>query len=82
MSKNLPTKIALLLTSKDNRIGPLAQAAANIGPMMWEEVTGPDGIVRQMQWTARVEASNGVVAPVDNGMASTPYSISLLIKGL
>jgi cellobiose dehydrogenase (acceptor) len=26
---------------------------------MWEEITGPDGIVRQMQWTARVEGSNG-----------------------
>ncbi|OBT67703.1 hypothetical protein VE03_03484 [Pseudogymnoascus sp. 23342-1-I1] len=50
----------------NNRVGPLAQAAANIGPMMWEEIVGPDGITRQMQWTARVEASNGVVAPVDN----------------
>jgi len=27
--------------------------------MMWEEVTGPDGIVRQFQWTSRVEGSNG-----------------------
>jgi cellobiose dehydrogenase (acceptor) len=42
------------------RIGPLAQAAPNIGPMMWEEITGPDGIVRQMQWTSRVEGSNGI----------------------
>lgn len=40
--------------------GPLAQAAPNIGPMMWEEIKGPDGIVRQMQWTSRVEGSNGV----------------------
>lgn len=43
-----------------HRIGPLAQAAPNIGPMMWEEVKGPDGIVRQMQWTSRVEGSGGV----------------------
>ncbi|CZR65777.1 probable cellobiose dehydrogenase [Phialocephala subalpina] len=43
-----------------HRTGPLAQAAPNIGPMMWEEITGPDGIVRQMQWTSRVEGSNGV----------------------
>jgi cellobiose dehydrogenase (acceptor) len=43
----------------DKRIGPLTQAAPDIGPMMWEEITGPDGIVRQMQWTARVEGSNG-----------------------
>jgi len=43
------------------RAGPLSQAAPNIGPMMWEEITGPDGIVRQMQWTSRVEGSNGAV---------------------
>jgi len=42
------------------RSGPLAQAAPNIAPMMWEEITGPDGIVRQFQWTSRVEGSNGV----------------------
>jgi cellobiose dehydrogenase (acceptor) len=41
------------------RVGPLTQAAPDIGPMMWEEITGPDGIVRQMQWTSRVEGSNG-----------------------
>ena len=43
----------------NKRIGPLTQAAPDIGPMMWEEITGPDGIVRQMQWTSRVEGSNG-----------------------
>lgn len=42
------------------RSGPLAQAAPNINPIMWEEVTGPDGIVRHMQWQARVEGSNGI----------------------
>lgn len=56
-----------LLTKLDSRTGPLAQAAPDIGPMMWEEVTGPDGIVRQFQWTSRVEASNNVTAPVNNG---------------
>jgi cellobiose dehydrogenase (acceptor) len=49
--------LSLTITAK--RIGPLTQAAPDIGPMMWEEITGPDGIVRQMQWTARVEGSNG-----------------------
>ena len=44
------------------RAGPLAQAAPDIGPMMWEEITGPDGIVRQMQWTSRVEGSNGAAS--------------------
>lgn len=68
LSKYLSARRILSLIHTGNRVGPLAQAAANIGPMMWEEITGPDGIVRQMQWTARVEASNGVTAPTDNGM--------------
>ncbi|KXX80350.1 Cellobiose dehydrogenase [Madurella mycetomatis] len=41
----------------ENRSGILAQAAPNIGPMIWDEVTGSDGIVRQFQWTARVEGA-------------------------
>ncbi|KAM7188670.1 cellobiose dehydrogenase [Naviculisporaceae sp. PSN 640] len=41
----------------NGRTGILAQAAPNIGPMFWEEIKGPDGIVRQLQWTARVEGS-------------------------
>lgn len=58
-----PTDAAMYLK---NRTGPFAQAAPNIGPMMWEEITGPDGIVRQMQWTSRVEGSNGI--PNGNSM--------------
>jgi len=53
------------------RSGPLAQAAPNIGPMMWEEITGPDGIVRQFQWTSRVEGSNGV--PSGHAMTLSLY---------
>ncbi|KAF4631847.1 cellobiose dehydrogenase [Cudoniella acicularis] len=64
-----------IVSDKDNylnsRIGPLAQAAPNIGPMMWEEVKGPDGIVRQFQWTARVEGSGGV--PNGNTMTLSLY---------
>jgi cellobiose dehydrogenase (acceptor) len=45
----------------DNRSGILAQAAPNIGPMMWDEVTPSDGKVRQFQWTARVEGSTEFV---------------------
>ncbi|KAH9900088.1 cellobiose dehydrogenase [Xylariomycetidae sp. FL2044] len=41
-----------------NRTGILAQAAPNIGPAFWEEITGPDGIVRQLQYTARVEGAD------------------------
>jgi cellobiose dehydrogenase (acceptor) len=49
------------------RTGILAQAAPNLGPMIWEEIRGADGIVRQLQWTARVEGSldtpNGSMLP-------------------
>lgn len=41
----------------NGRTGILAQSAPNIGPMFWEEIKGADGIVRQLQWTARVEGS-------------------------
>ncbi|KAH6624220.1 cellobiose dehydrogenase [Chaetomium sp. MPI-SDFR-AT-0129] len=49
------------------RSGILAQAAPNIGPMIWEEIKGADGIVRQLQWTARVEGS----FDTPNGQAMT-----------
>jgi cellobiose dehydrogenase (acceptor) len=51
----------------NNRSGILAQAAPNIGPMFWEEITGADGIVRQIQWQARVEGAMNV----PNGKALT-----------
>ncbi|KAI1843902.1 hypothetical protein JX265_003798 [Neoarthrinium moseri] len=49
------------------RSGILAQAAPNIGPMFWDEIKGADGVVRQLQWTARVEGSAGI----DNGHSMT-----------
>ena len=55
----------------NNRTGPLAQAAPDIGPMMWQVIKGPDGINRQMQWTSRVEGSNGV--PNGNSMTLSLY---------
>ncbi|KAL2162456.1 hypothetical protein VTH06DRAFT_7369 [Thermothelomyces fergusii] len=42
----------------NSRSGILAQAAPNIGPLMWEEVTPSDGITRQFQWTCRVEGDS------------------------
>jgi len=51
----------------NNRYGILAQAAPNIGPMFWDEIKGADGVVRQLQWTARVEGSDGT----PNGKAMT-----------
>ncbi|KAL5601056.1 hypothetical protein BROUX41_005885 [Berkeleyomyces rouxiae] len=53
-----------IATDKDsylgNRTGILAQSAPNIGPVFFDEITGEDGIVRQLQWTARVEGSGGI----------------------
>lgn len=42
------------------REGILTQSAPNIGPMFWDEITGSDGSVRQLQWTARVEGSHSI----------------------
>ncbi|KAI0971401.1 fungal cellulose binding domain-containing protein [Xylaria arbuscula] len=43
----------------NSRTGILTQAAPNIGPIFFDEVTGADGIVRQLEWTSRVEGSDG-----------------------
>ncbi|KAI0409006.1 fungal cellulose binding domain-containing protein [Xylaria palmicola] len=51
----------------NQRSGILAQAAPNIGPMFFDEIKGADGIVRQLEWTSRVEGSGGV----ENGNAMT-----------
>jgi cellobiose dehydrogenase (acceptor) len=49
------------------RAGILAEAAPNISPVFFEEIKGADGVVRQLQWTARVEGSLGT----PNGIAIT-----------
>ncbi|KAL4807494.1 hypothetical protein BDV18DRAFT_135433 [Aspergillus unguis] len=43
-----------------NRTGPLAQAAPNVNPVFFDQVTGPDGITRQLQYQARVEGSHNI----------------------
>ncbi|KAI0398524.1 carbohydrate-binding module family 1 protein [Xylariaceae sp. FL0594] len=50
------TDVSLYL---NQRSGILAQAAPNIGPMFFDQIKGADGIVRQIEWTARVEGSGG-----------------------
>ncbi|RMX83900.1 hypothetical protein D0869_04962 [Hortaea werneckii] len=42
------------------RTGILAQSAPNLSVLFWEEILGDDGIVRQMQYTARVEGGHGI----------------------
>jgi cellobiose dehydrogenase (acceptor) len=46
----------------DERSGILAQAAPNIGPIIFDEISGADGRVRSIQWTARVEPSLGEIS--------------------
>ncbi|KAF2841371.1 carbohydrate-binding module family 1 protein [Patellaria atrata CBS 101060] len=43
-----------------NRTGILTQAAPNIGPVFWEEISGSDGVTRQLQYTARVEGPDSL----------------------
>ncbi|KAM7186733.1 hypothetical protein V8F33_011656 [Rhypophila sp. PSN 637] len=44
-------------TYLNNRTGPLAQAAPNIGPIFWEIIKGADGVDRHFHWQARVEGA-------------------------
>jgi len=44
----------------NSRSGPLAQSAPNINPMFWDEITGTDGSVRQLQWQTRTEGAHGI----------------------
>ncbi|TAQ89554.1 cellobiose dehydrogenase [Chlorociboria aeruginascens] len=66
------------------RIGPLAQAAPDIAPMFWEEITGVDGIVRQIQWTARVEGATNQSMTLSSylGRGQTSRGRTTISKGL
>lgn len=55
----------------DERYGILTQAAPNIGPMFWDEIKGADGVTRQLQWTSRVEGSDGT--PSGKAMTMSQY---------
>ncbi|OQO14041.1 hypothetical protein B0A48_00917 [Cryoendolithus antarcticus] len=55
----------------DSRSGILAQSAPNLIAIFWEELTGADGITRQMQYQARVESSGGVKS--NNSITITQY---------
>ncbi|KAK5133906.1 hypothetical protein LTR08_007135 [Meristemomyces frigidus] len=43
-----------------NKTGILTQSAPNLSAVFWQEIEGEDGITRQLQWTARVEASDSI----------------------
>ncbi|KAE8139037.1 hypothetical protein BDV38DRAFT_281595 [Aspergillus pseudotamarii] len=55
----------------NDRTGIFAQAAPNIGPIIFDEVTGSDGIKRQIQWTARVEGGHDT--PDGHAMTISQY---------
>ncbi|KAJ2898357.1 carbohydrate-binding module family 1 protein [Zalerion maritima] len=55
----------------DSRTGILAQAAPNIGPLAFDQIQGSDGIVRQIQWTARVEGGHDT--PDGSAMVISQY---------
>ncbi|EAW14611.1 cellobiose dehydrogenase [Aspergillus clavatus NRRL 1] len=44
----------------NSRTGILTQSAPNIGPIMFDEIVGADGIKRQIQWTARMEGGHDI----------------------
>ncbi|KAI3337680.1 fungal cellulose binding domain-containing protein [Ustulina deusta] len=55
----------------NQRSGILAQAAPNIGPIFFDEIMGADGIVRQLEWTSRVEGSGAT--DDDHAMTMSQY---------
>ncbi|KAI9371138.1 hypothetical protein BJX61DRAFT_548470 [Aspergillus egyptiacus] len=43
-----------------NRAGPLTQAAPNINPIFFDQISSPDGITRQLHYQARVDGAYGI----------------------
>lgn len=39
---------------------------------MWEEIKGSDGIVRTLQWTARVEGDGAITKSLSKSPTQTP----------
>lgn len=55
----------------DNRTGILTQSAPNLSAVFWQEIEGEDGIVRQLQYTARVEGGHDITS--DKAMVISQY---------
>ncbi|KAM3417617.1 Cellobiose dehydrogenase [Cercospora zeina] len=64
----IPADADLYLNS---RSGILAQSAPNLITMFWEEITGTDGITRQLHYSARVESSHDIEG--NNTVSITQY---------
>lgn len=68
----------------NGRTGILATSAPNIGPVMWDEITGADGITRQIQWTARVEGDTNTSMTISQylGRGATSRGVLSITSGL
>nr|ADT70774.1 cellobiose dehydrogenase [Dichomera saubinetii] len=68
----------------NDRTGILTTSAPNIGPVMWDQITGSDGITRQIQWTARVEGDTNTSMTISQylGRGSTSRGVLSITSGL
>ncbi|KAL0258597.1 hypothetical protein SLS55_006094 [Diplodia seriata] len=68
----------------NDRTGILTTSAPNIGPIIWDEITGSDGIARQIQWTARVEGDTNTSMTISQylGRGSTSRGVLSITSGL
>ncbi|KAK8184668.1 cellobiose dehydrogenase [Phyllosticta citribraziliensis] len=68
----------------NGRTGMMAQASPNIGPIAWDEITGSDGITRQIQWTTHIEGSTDNAFTVSQylGRGTTSRGVLTIDSGL
>ncbi|KAK8229049.1 cellobiose dehydrogenase [Phyllosticta capitalensis] len=68
----------------NGRTGMLAQASPNIGPIAWDEITGSDGIARQIQWTTHIEGSTEHAFTISQnlGRGTTSRGVLTIDSGL
>ncbi|KAK7541495.1 cellobiose dehydrogenase [Phyllosticta citricarpa] len=68
----------------NGRTGMLAQASPNIGPIAWDEITGSDGVTRQIQWTTHIEGSTRNAFTVSQylGRGTTSRGVLTIDSGL
>ncbi|KAF2645063.1 cellobiose dehydrogenase [Massarina eburnea CBS 473.64] len=61
-----------------NRTGILTQVAPNLGPIIWTQVKGSDGIQRSIQWQARIEGRNKSKSHPPHHLTKTPFETTVL----
>lgn len=58
---------------KKSNCDELDQVGLTLSIQFWDEIKGSDGIVRQLQWTARVEGNDAITASKREWLASLFY---------